>query len=190
MEELEQLKRKMEQQRPVEWSLLPDLLLYMDQVVSYLKRQTFCLTEEAGTASMTSAMINNYIKDGMLPRAKGKRYGREHLCYLTAIALLKNVLSVRDMKLLLDQLTVEGEEEAFYTDLCGRIDEGFSMAAAAIDTEVDETQLASHALDLAIASCAAKLACEAILAIMRSRAPAAEPSKKEKEKNKEKGSTE
>lgn len=179
MEELEALKRRMEEQRPVEWNMLPDLPLYMDQVVSYMKRQTICLSDDEAPV-MTSAMINNYIKDGMLPRAKGKRYGREHLSSLTAIALLKNVLSVRDMKLLLDQLTGEGREEAFYTDLLRRVDDGFTAASAAIDTDLREEDLASHALDLAIASCAAKLACEAMLAAMRSRMPEEEDGEKKK----------
>jgi hypothetical protein len=170
MEELEQLKHQLLTQRPVEWAQLPDIPLYMDQVVSYLKRQTVSLSDESGTV-MTSAMINNYIKDGMVPRAKGKRYGREHLCDLTAIALLKNVLSVRDMKLLLDHLTREGAEQTFYEDLLGRIDTGFTAAADAIDPSISEADLAAHALDLAIASCAAKLSCEALLAVMRSREP-------------------
>lgn len=187
MEELEELKRNMQQQRPVEWDLLPDIPLYMDQVVSYLKRQTFHLNQEEEAPAITSAMINNYIKDGLLPRAKGKRYGREHLCELTAIALLKNVLSVRDMKLLLEHLNRDGGEQAFYEDFCRRVDDGFSAASIAIDTEIGEADLASHALDLAIASCAAKLACEALLSIIRSQEPDPETGKKkEKEKEKEK----
>lgn len=180
MEELKELKQKMEQQRPVEWDLLPDIPLYMDQVVSYLKRQTFHLSEESETPAITSAMINNYIKDGLLPRAKGKRYGREHLCALTAIALLKNVLSVRDMKLLLENLNQEGNEQAFYQDFCRRVDEGFRMAASAIDADIPEEELASHALDLAIASCASGLACEAMLSILRSRTQPAETKEKKK----------
>ena len=184
MEELEELRRNMQQQRPVEWDLLPDIPLYMDQVVSYLKRQTFHLNRGEEPPAITSAMVNNYIKDGLLPRARGKRYDREHLCELTVIALLKNVLSVRDMKLLLEHLNREGGEEAFYEDFCRRVNDGFSAAAAAIDADIPESELASHALDLAIASCAARLACEAVLSIIRSREPAPEDGKK-KEKDRE-----
>ena len=76
MEELKQFQQRLEGQRPAEWNALPDLPLYMDQVVSYLSRQLIELEPGEG---LTSAMVNNYIKAGLLPRAKGKKYEREHL---------------------------------------------------------------------------------------------------------------
>ena len=89
MEELKELKARLETQRPVEWEGLPDLSLYMDQVIGYMPRQLIQYGEEE---RLTSAMVNNYIKDGLLPRAEGKRYGRRHLAYLTAICALKQEL--------------------------------------------------------------------------------------------------
>ena len=41
-------------------------------------------------------MVNNYIKDGHLPRAEGKRYSKAHLAYLTELCALKTVLPVRE----------------------------------------------------------------------------------------------
>ena len=93
MEELLDLKRRMEQERPTPWEELPDLALYMDQVISYMPRQLIHFDE--GEA-LTSAMVNNYIKDGLVPRADGKRYGPVHLGDLTAVCALKKILSVRD----------------------------------------------------------------------------------------------
>ncbi|MBO5728108.1 MAG: DUF1836 domain-containing protein, partial [Oscillospiraceae bacterium] len=93
MEELKQLKQRLEKERPVTWEELPDLALYMDQVISYMPRQLINYKEDD---LLTSAMVNNYIKDGLVPRAEGKRYGQVHLGYLTAVCALKKVLSVRD----------------------------------------------------------------------------------------------
>ena len=93
MEELEELKRRMREERPMEWDSFPDIGLYMDQVLSYMPRQLIDLGE---TETLTSAMVNNYIKDGLLPRAEGKKYSRTHLAYLTAICAMKQVISVRD----------------------------------------------------------------------------------------------
>ena len=73
MDELIELRARMEQERPTPWEDLPDLALYMDQLVSYMSRQLIRFDE--GSA-LTSAMVNNYIKDGLVPRAEGKRYGR------------------------------------------------------------------------------------------------------------------
>ena len=98
MEELLDLKKRMEDERPTPWEELPDLALYMDQIISYMPRQLIHFDE--GEA-LTSAMVNNYIKDGLVPRAEGKRYGPVHLGYLTAVCALKKVLSVRDIGTLL-----------------------------------------------------------------------------------------
>lgn len=73
MEELHELKSRMEQERPARWEELPDLALYMDQIVSYMPRQLIHFDQGE---TLTSAMVNNYIKDGLVPRADGKRYGR------------------------------------------------------------------------------------------------------------------
>ena len=76
MEELLDLKQRLEGQRPASWQELPDIALYMDQIISYMPRQLIHFDE--GEA-LTSAMVNNYIKDGAMPRAEGKRYSRTHL---------------------------------------------------------------------------------------------------------------
>ena len=97
MEELAELKEQLARRRPDGWDGLPDIPLYMDQVVGYLSRQ---MIPTGDSDTLTSAMINNYIKDGLVERANGKKYGQEHLAYLTAIAALKQVMSVREMKVL------------------------------------------------------------------------------------------
>ena len=60
MDELQNLKDRMEQERPAPWEDLPDIALYMDQLISYMPRQLIRFDEGA---ALTSAMVNNYIKD-------------------------------------------------------------------------------------------------------------------------------
>lgn len=180
MEEIKRIKELMATDRPVEWESLPDIDLYMDQVVSYLPRQMAGGKEPA----ITSAMINNYVKDELLPRASGKRYHKEHLVYLTAIGLLKNILTVKDMKLLLDSEIQEGQEQEFYRKFLRGIDEAFLQADGSISTELSEDALGEMAMRLALQSCAAKTACEHLLAVMRQRQPE-EDAKMKKEKEKE-----
>lgn len=179
MEEIGKIKRMLEQDRPESWETLPDIELYMDQVVSYLPRQSV----GGKVPSMTSAMINNYVKDGLLPRACGKRYHKEHLIYLTAIGLLKNVLTVKDMKLLLDSEIQEGQEADFYAKFLLGIDETFCRVDGSIAPELPEEELTEMAMKLALTSCAAKTACEQLLAVIRAKNPEEDPkAKKEKEK--------
>ena len=38
MDELLELKQRLEQERPADWNQLPDLSLYMDQIISFMPR--------------------------------------------------------------------------------------------------------------------------------------------------------
>lgn len=39
MDEVRQLQQRLQQERPVPWGELPDLALYMDQIISYMPRR-------------------------------------------------------------------------------------------------------------------------------------------------------
>lgn len=178
MEELLELKRRMEQERPADWAQLPDIALYMDQVVAFMPRQLIRFDDSEG---LTSAMVNNYIKDGLVPRAEGKRYSPIHLGYLTAICALKKVLSVRDMGTLISA----GQEydftpERLYNYFCGALDRALAETAATLDETAQKEDLARMALDLALRSYANQLACARILDILQP--PAAEKEKDKKSK--------
>lgn len=178
MQELQELKRRLEEERPAAWNELPDIALYMDQVISYLPRQRIHFNEKE---HMTSAMVNNYIKDGLLPRADGKRYSRTHLGYLTAISALKQVLSVKEMAALI-QDGEEGVETArLYEVFQEELDGALKDTAARIDPEIGKGDLARLALSLALRSYADRLACQQIIELLR---PAEPEKKKKKEKSK------
>lgn len=179
MEELKELKGRLETQRPAPWDALPDLSLYMDQVIGYMPRQLIRYGEEEW---LTSAMVNNYIKDGLLPRAEGKRYSRTHLSYLTAICALKQVLPVKDAGMLAGEHAGEGAE-TMYERFCGELDRALSATAERLDREEGGEDLPTLALELALRSYADKLACQRILDLIRQSQP--EPVKKSKKERKE-----
>ncbi|HCO49680.1 MAG TPA: hypothetical protein DIT55_09785 [Spirochaetaceae bacterium] len=85
---------------PTDWALLPDLGLYMDQVITYLERQLDIFMRPGDEKFLTPSMINNYAKAKIVPRTEGKKYGQEHIALLLAVFTLKRVLSVQDMSLL------------------------------------------------------------------------------------------
>ena len=76
------------------WEILPDIGLYMDQVVTLMDR-TFSPTLPKG--EMTKSMVNNYVKVGMIPRPTGKKYDRDHLATLIMIGVLKQALSMESI---------------------------------------------------------------------------------------------
>ena len=165
MEELHELKSRMEQERPARWEELPDLALYMDQIISYMPRQLIHFDEGE---TLTSAMVNNYIKDGLVPRADGKRYGPVHLGYLTAVCALKKVLPVRDIGVLLSAgQQTDKDNETLYNYFCAALDRALAGTAQTIDDNAQRDDLPRMALDLALRSYAAQLACARILDILQ-----------------------
>ncbi len=163
MEELAQLKQRLAEVRPDPFERLPDIPLYMDQVVSYLARQSVSL--DAGD-SLTPAMINNYIKDGLLHRANGKKYDQEHLGLLTAITALKQVLSVREMKVLTAVGREGWESKKQYDYFCRYLDESMTAVADQLDPETSDYDLPKLVLKLATQSYASGLACRQVLSIL------------------------
>jgi hypothetical protein len=163
VEELRQLKQRMSQERPVPWDALPDLALYMDQLIAYLPRQL--IRFEEGDA-LTPAMVNNYSKDGLFPRSQGKRYDRTHLAYLTAICALKQVLSVKEMKTLLQAEGQGKAPEELYGDFCRELDRALGETAQGLEEDLPQEELPRLALRLALRSYVDKLACQRVLSLL------------------------
>lgn len=85
-----------------DWQELPDLDLYMDQVVTYLERILCSISVEGEDKLITTWMVNNYVKAGAIPMPKGKKYNKEHLGYILLICAMKQVLSISDIHFLTD----------------------------------------------------------------------------------------
>ncbi len=165
MDELQNLKDRMERERPTPWEDLPDIALYMDQLISYMSRQ---LIRFDGGSALTPAMVNNYIKDGLVPRAEGKRYGPIPLGYLTAVVALKQVLSVRDIGALMAAgRALEKTPPEQYGYFRNALDRALADTAQAIDPEAGQPDLARMALDFAVRSYANQLACQRVLSILQ-----------------------
>ena len=163
MDELSALRERLATQRPVAYEQMPDFPLYMDQMLSYMERQVLrCDDSDA----VTAAMVNNYTKGGLLPRAEGKKYSREHLCCLTAVCILKQVMSVKDVELLLSSVIpredVAGGYEAFRADL----DRSLNLVTDVMEGYPEE-DAAQAALHFALLSYAAGVASDRYVSLLR-----------------------
>ena len=183
MDDLMALRESLRSQRPVPWDQLPDFALYMDQVLSYMDRQVIRFDKDDG---LTAAMVNNYTKSGLVPRAAGKRYGREHLAYLTAICVLKHVMSTRDMDLLLNEELQGGRTVAQgYGDFCASLDGALTLTAREMEQYTDEAALADAAIHFALISYAAGAASSRYVALLRQRKEALEHESKPPKKGRQ-----
>ena len=180
MHDLNELRQRLQTQRPVPWDQLPDFALYMDQVLSYMDRQVIRFGEDD---ALTAAMVNNYTKSGLVPRAEGKKYSREHLAYLTAICVLKRVLSAKDIDLLLrEELRDDRQVEEGYTSFCASLDNALNLTADEMAGRTGEESLADSAIHFALLSYAAGVASSRYVAALRERQEAEHPGKVKKGK--------
>lgn len=165
MSDLTELQERLRTQRPVAWEQLPDFALYMDQVLSYMDRQVIRFSEED---ALTAAMVNNYTKSGLVPRAEGKKYSREHLAYLTAICVLKRVMSAKDMDLLLrEELRGDREVSDGYAAFCASLDKALNITADEMADRAGQGSLADSAIHFALLSYAAGVASSRYVALLR-----------------------
>lgn len=185
MNDLTDLQARLREHRPVDWDQLPDFSLYMDQVLSYMDRQVIHFDGEDG---LTAAMVNNYTKSGLAPRAEGKKYGREHLAYFTAICVLKRVMSTRDMDLLIREELQDRPVREGYDAFRRSLDKALNitadeLAARTGDGELDDPALADAAIHFALLSYAAGVAGSRCVALLRERKGPEPKGKKEKERD-------
>lgn len=81
------------------WNELPELDLYMDQIIVLMEKY---LGTTAKDKLITSSMINNYVKLGIIPPPQKKKYSKIHIAYLIIICSLKQVMPIPDIKILID----------------------------------------------------------------------------------------
>lgn len=99
---------------------LPTFGLYMDQVVSYVNEHVspYYMVDEK---LLTTSMVNNYVKQGVIPKPEKKKYARHHIAYLIVICLLKKVFSIPEITQLIaiqtEAFTTQRAYDSFMGDL-------------------------------------------------------------------------
>ncbi len=76
---------------------LPHLDLYMDQVISFINETLNCCYLDEDDKILTPAMINNYVKQGIVSPSKNKKYTTHHLMYLIVVCIFKKMLSIPEI---------------------------------------------------------------------------------------------
>lgn len=161
---------------------LPGVDLYMEQVLAYVNGVLSSIGEEK-TKALTSFMVNNYVKAGLLDKPTKKRYSRDQIGYLIAISLMKATVSMGDMKtfIAMDAGISKNKEKLyrFFSDVesdilastsakvSKRVDEFASRYASSGKSEEDKEMardaLGLLAVRLAIQAAASKLLSDYII---------------------------
>lgn len=185
IEKISQWAQSVQHKETVNWEKLPDIDLYMDQVLTYMDRQLALFQRNEQDRLLTSSMINNYVKDGILPRPSQKKYSREHLALMLVVCMLKQVLPIQNIAALLAEMPKEQElfdqftqsQDQALQEVCRRV----------LDTEQTPEAMRQLTLELAIEANARRIAADSILALLTEKKDekpekAEKPDKQEKKK--------
>lgn len=174
----------LKQQQTLNYKDLPAIELYMDQVVSVVGSYLSFYFDDT-TKFITSSIINNYVKLGVIPAPVKKKYSKEHIAKLIILCVLKQVLPISSIKTLMDFYLEKMPIEQFFNLFCESQQKILQQSIA--DTEKMQNEPSDSptptraVLDLAIKASACKLLTEKILTVCE---PKEEPANTKKTKNK------
>lgn len=113
---------------------VPDIELYMDQVTTFMEQRLKPASRNPEDDKiMTKTMINNYVKNHLMPPPDKKKYSKEHMLLLIFIYYFKGIMSIGDIQTLMEPLTKQyfGEDKDFKLEDIYR--EVFSMEKEGLD---------------------------------------------------------
>lgn len=115
-------KAEVEAYRCPRWADLPDLALYMDQIVVLIQEalKPFC---EPGEVAITPSMVNNYVKQKIIAAPQKKKYDKTQITKLIVISLFKRVFSITEITRVISLLTQASGIEQAYDMFCQRLEE-------------------------------------------------------------------
>ncbi len=123
------------------WERLPTLGLYMDQVVMLIEKELSPVLGFEGEAFITSSMINNYVKLGILSKPDKKKYSREHIACVLIITILKQSLAISDIRMGMDATLRGLSSESAYNKFCDHVEYAVRTVADAVINSDKETDI-------------------------------------------------
>ena len=144
-DELADLCAHVAEQKLPRWNELPDLELYMDQVLSLMERYlgSYPGLDRKG---LTASMVNNYVKLGVMPPPVKKKYTRIHLAHLIMICVLKASLPIDLIKNLILKSVENEEESSVYDKFCYDFETSVKNASNAIMADLGISKIYCAAL--------------------------------------------
>ena len=171
------------------WHELPEFDLYMDQVIALAEKYLSVLSAD-GKGLLTPSMINNYVKSGVLPPPKNKKYNRTHLAILMIVCITKPVMEISAIS----EMIHRGIETDSIENVLNRLATTFETElATAAQNAHEATEVSSHEEILSLiaienimkANAARTVAMHAYRAIKKNE-PEEEPKSEKAEKKAEK----
>ena len=129
------------------WDEIPELDLYLDQVLLYVNN--VCGSSiSAADKGLTASMINNYVKHGYISKPVKKKYQRRQVARLIAITTLKTVFSIQEISATLNMLHKSADSRELYDDFVDYMNGNKLEVAPIISTACQTVKLYQKTLSL------------------------------------------
>lgn len=100
------------------YSELPDIGLYLEQTTKYINS----FLSPLGCMEITTSMISNYVKKGVISSPTKKLYYAEQIAHLIFIAVAKNILSIENISILIEMQRKSYTYEVAYDYFCSELE--------------------------------------------------------------------
>ena len=114
----EQLSMTVTGMRLPRYHEIPNVGFYLEQTVKYINECLSPLVDEA----LTSSMVSNYVKRDLVSNPRKKQYDRDQVAYLIFIAVVKTVLSMDDLRLIINLQKRTYSVERAYDYFCSELE--------------------------------------------------------------------
>lgn len=111
--ELYEYSKQMSEIKLIKWNDLPKFPVYCDQLLQIVNDELSSMQIDDENL-LTKSMVNNYVKWGMIPKPVKKKYDKLHIAEVMVITLLKQILTISEIKDgILLQIALHGNERAY-----------------------------------------------------------------------------
>jgi len=154
--------------RGIPSSQIPNIDIYMDQLLTFFESAYGFFPRDTKESVLTKAMINNYVKAGIMDKPSKKKYNKRLVKKLIMIYHLKQVLAIQDIKNLMDQVEeTDLSTDAFYERFLQTehtvYEQLANLYSETLTQETDKESLIHTILSLSTEACAKKRLAEKLL---------------------------
>lgn len=152
------------------WNELPEIDYYMDQVIEYMEQKLSFFVIEDASKLISPSIINNYVKQKLIPSPIKKRYSREHIANLLMICILKPTMAIGDIQCMINSQLDKDNLETVYNRFCSNqetITEDIFDKEPNFFTNFSNESLSMISMNMSIESNVTKLLADKIIYLLK-----------------------
>jgi len=128
------------------WKELPDIDIYLDQLVTYLEKYLNPYIGSEDSPIITKTMVNNYVKQQVIPAPNKKKYRKDHIAHLFVICILKQVYSINNISDLIGLASNTTKLILAYDQFCSELENAVMAVFNGNEYKISDNTSIEHKL--------------------------------------------